>query len=326
MKMRSLCVAIALCTSSAFADEPASAPSSEAVSQPTLPQEPVPEPTPSTADPPRLPRLYVAYAPSLAARINPLGLFVGGPISVRFRLYDSDSPALKDNHVGLNIGVLLSPGLAKVGLGLELQPLTILSFNLSYDLYGFFGNFDYLQSYPSPTSESSDADMKALGSAKLNYPTYGGVLTFSTLFQIKLGPIALRSNLKLLRYDMRVRAGDTVFYDPLLDILSPAHGLTLTKDTDLLFVTKVGFAGGARYTLTTSFFSPSDYVPGEAQTNANVIHRIGPFLAYTFFDKQGAHRFNTPTLVLIAQWHIVHRWRVAPLPWIALAFLFKGII
>jgi hypothetical protein len=256
---------------------------------------------------------------------------VGGPIGLHYRLYDSKNPALRSNLVGLNLTLLASPALVKTGLELVVQPLSVLSFGLSYEVLGFFGNFDFLQSFPSATSESSDADIKALGAAKLNYPGYGGVLTFSALFQVKFGPIALRSDLHLIRYDMHLRAGDTVFYDPILDILSPKNGLTITDDTDLLYVSNVGLAGGVRYTVTQSFFTAQNYAPGEAQVNPNGIHRLGPFLAYTFFDRESSKRFNAPTLVLVAQWHIVHRYRAgeqvsAALPWLALAFTFKGVI
>lgn len=287
---------------------------------------------PAEVSPPRRSRFGIAYRPGLAARINPLGLFVGGPIMLRMRLYDSDSAALKDNFVALGAIVLLSPALIRAGVGFEVQPLTILNLGLSYEVYQFFGNFDYLQSYQTPTAETADADMKALSAAGLSYKGTGGVLTFSVLFQIKFGPIAVRSNFRLFYYSMKLRAGDKVFYDPLLDIMSPGNGVSLTNDLDVLYVTKVGFAGGLRYTTSHSIFAASDYAPGEAQVNPNGIHRLGPFLAYTFFDDEQKHRyFNAPTLVLIAQWHLQHRYRrgqavSAALPWIALAFQFKGII
>ena len=57
---------------------------------------------------------------------------------------------------------------------------------------------------------------------------------------------------------------------------------------------------------------------------------IVPFLAYTFHDREDL-RFNAPTLVLISQWFVSHRYRTGQevnqgIPWVALAFQFKGIL
>ncbi|MCA9687412.1 MAG: hypothetical protein KC457_34945, partial [Myxococcales bacterium] len=58
--------------------------------------------------------------------------------------------------------------------------------------------------------------------------------------------------------------------------------------------------------------------------------RLGPALGYVFYDQpQKRARFNKPTLLLMPQWNILHRWRTgrdvsAAMPTIVIAFAFSG--
>ena len=275
-------------------------------------------------------RWSIHYRPAIAARVNPLGLFLSGNLSFRYRLYDHESIALKDNYVGIGPIAFLSPAFGRIGVAAEVQPLSILNLSASYEFIGFFRAFNFMQSYPSATAETSDRELSDLKST--SYSTYGGMLTLAAMLQGKVGPIALRSQFRAFLYNMKLRAGDRVFYDSVLDIMSPGNGWTITDDTDLLYVTTFGLAAGARYTFTHSFFGANDFAPGESQVDPNgPTHRVGPFFAYTFFDRPDAKHFNTPTLVLLAQWFIQHRYRAGQevsrgFPWIAVAFQFKGVL
>jgi hypothetical protein len=77
------------------------------------------------------------------------------------------------------------------------------------------------------------------------------------------------------------------------------------------------------------FYRDSDFLPGEAIEDPNgPIMRLGPVLAYRFFDEPG-EAFNQPTILAIVNWHLKHRWRTGldthqALPYIALAFSFSG--
>ena len=303
-------------------------PASDATSAPTSAESMV-------APPPALEpwKLHGYYRLTAAARLNPLGLFLGGTVLGRMRMYASDSAALKDNYIGFGPVLLLSPANMRVGAGLEVQPLSILQLSTSYELFAHFGSFEYLQSYPSPTYGTSDRDLRALKDARQNYAGIGGVFTLAALLQLKVGPIAVRSNLRAFYYTMRLRAGDRVWYDSILDVMSPNHGWVLTKDTDLLYVTNFGLAAGVRYTMTHSFFGAEHYEPGETPQPVlnSPTHRLGPFIAYTFFDRGERAAVNAPTLVLIVQWYMRHRYRAgqvssAGLPQLALAFTVKGVI
>jgi hypothetical protein len=288
--------------------------------------------TPTSEDAPRreIPPLHLFYRAGVATRGNPSGLFTHMAFLVRHRLYASDSLALRDNSLGVGAIGMVSPALMRGGLGVEFQPLSILQLSASYEGIYYFGTFNFMQSYATPNAVSSDRRMEELGKAGQTYATTGTVLTLAGLLQLKVGPVAVRSNVRAFHFNLRLREGDTVFYEPLLDVVAPSGGWSLSKDTDVLYVAGK-LAMGLRYTLTHSYYRPEHYAAGDQDLGLNpTINRVGPFLAYTFHDREDL-RFNAPTLVLISQWFVSHRYRAGQevhqgIPWVALAFQFKGIL
>ncbi|HYO51898.1 hypothetical protein [Archangium sp.] len=277
-----------------------------------------------------IPPLHTFYRVGVAARVNPSGLFTNLTFQVRYRLYESESPALKDNFVSVGPVVFASPALLRGGIGVEFQPLSVLQLSASYEGIYWFGNFNYLQSFPSPNADASDRRLAELGGAGgTSYASSGTVLTLAALLQLKVGPIVVRSNPRFFSFNLKLRDGDRVFYEPVTDVVIPNGGWATSNDADLLYLAG-RLTVGLRYSTTGSFFRPQDYPAGETDTGLNpTIHRVGPFLAYTFYDKPD-RLFNAPTLVLISQWFLRHRYRTGAevsqaMPWIALAFQFKGI-
>ena len=274
-------------------------------------------------------RLYPFYKVGTAARVNPLGLFLNLTFQLRYRLYESDSLALKDNYIGIGPVAFASPAMMRGGLAVELQPLSVLQLSASYEGVRYMGGFDYLQSFPSPNSDASDDTLKALGEAGTNYSSSGTLLTLGALLQGKVGPLAVRTAPRLFFFDQQLREGDRVFYEPVLDITVPDSGWTLSNDADLLYLTG-GFSLGLRYTATHSYYGEEHFAPGETDLGLNpTIHRVGPFLAYTFQDDH-SRLFQAPTVALVTQWFLSHRYRTGEevsqaLPWIALAFQFRGV-
>src|SRR4051812_11155136 len=103
---------VLLWSTRSMAEEPASdavAASSEATQPSTLN-------TPDAAQPSDLinrlstpGRIHGYYSASFAIRLNPLGVFLGGSLLARTRLYMSDSAALKDNYFAAGALVFLTP-------------------------------------------------------------------------------------------------------------------------------------------------------------------------------------------------------------------------
>ena len=281
------------------------------------------------------PQHSIAYHDLAAIRINPLGLVNFARFSYRYRLFESDSDAFKQNFVGLGLATGLSPAWGRIGLMAEVQPLTILRLYAQYEVVGYYGSFDLFASFPTASANYSDTaiDDRSDMPGTENYATSGSLLTLGATLQLKVGPIAVRSLFRSYYSNFDLRTGDRVYYDQILDMLMPDEGWVVVNDLDVLAVFQAAgyrFAAGPRYTYSHAFYDESHFLPGEDASLApsNNIHRLGVLLAWTLRDNPGG-RFDRPTLVLVAQWHLKHRWRTGEdvstgLPYLALAFTFQG--
>lgn len=287
---------------------------------------------PGPADPP--PRLRVALSNLLAARVNPLGLEDQLRVGVLWRLVPRSSPLLRDNFVYLGLAPRLSPAYLKLGPSVELQPLSILNLRFTAELVQWFGTFDTLQSFPSPLDEFSDTTRRQLDDSGRSYRPSGAHLFFEPMVQLRFGPIAFRNRFSLEWFYLKLRDGDRAFYDISLDAMIQNHGLVIGNEMDLLWLQRfrrwptTQLALGARYSVVHPLYRSDAYRPGETQHNPNSQQRVGPIVAFTFFDR-GYTRFNKPTLILIASWYAKHRYRTgadvsAAVPYLVLGFAFTS--
>lgn len=288
---------------------------------------------PARADLPVRPAQRFDATQGVIGRLNPLGLVYLGKFSYQFRLYESDSPLTANNYIGVGVTPAVSPAFVRGGLVLEIQPLSILRLWASYEGVGYFGSFRVFQSFPGVTSDHSDTTLLNLDDVEATsaYSTGGTILTVGGLLQAKVGPVAARNMTRLMRPDFDLREGDRTYYDILFDVLAPDEGWFLSNDFDLLWVTDLGLTVGGRYTLTQSFYEDRHYAPGETLgENPNTpTQRIGPLIAYTFWDEKGQSAFDRPTVVLIVNWWLQHRFRTGAdvdnaIPYVALAFTVTG--
>ena len=66
---------------------------------------------------------------------------------------------------------------------------------------------------------------------------------------------------------------------------------------------------GARYTMVKPFYSRGDFAPTDFSARENNDHhRVGPLVAFTFFD-HGFETFNRPTALVLVNWYADHRFR-----------------
>lgn len=279
------------------------------------------------------PQHRLVYRNLSVVRLNPLGLLDEARISYRYRLYRSESLALRDNFVSVGLAPALSPAFGRLGVVVELQPLSILQLWGMYEFIANVGTFRQLQSFPSASSNFSDTELNALdalaaGDVRRPYANAGTQLTLGATLQFKLGPVVARSLFRLVRPDMTLREGDSVFYDIYYDVLAPNRGWYFVNDADVLYQTGRGLTLGLRWASSHAFYGPSHFSPGEPQVNPNTTHRLGPVVAYTFAEQDGA-RFNSPTVLLMVNWWLAHRYRTgadssAFFPYLALGFSFSG--
>jgi hypothetical protein len=286
---------------------------------------------PAFAEPPPRQAPTLTYDNLLAVRMNPLG--GGDELRLRYRipLYGSDRAVLAQNFFGIAPAVMVAPAFVKLGLGVELAPLSVLHFYAGYEPTAYFGDLGALHSYPSANADygSGAFDKSPSTAGATTYAAFLHQVVLSGTLQLAYRGFAFRSTLKALYVSAGTRNGDPVFYDTLYDVLLPKNGWMLQSDTDLLYVSKIRLTAGVRFSLLHTWYPASAFLPGEATDNPNTpISRIGPLVAYTFFERHhGA--FDAPTLVLVTGWYLEHRYRTGELvsqgiPFVTLGFMFKG--
>lgn len=275
-------------------------------------RDPVAEPTAPPAStqpqpPPLVARHRLVYSNLLVLRVNPLGLEDRFTLGYNYRLYNKTSALFRDAYFGVAFSPTFSPSITRIGAQIDFAPLTILRLRGGYYLASWYGS-DRFKAHPYATPNAAYGPDTL--SMEKGYTTFGGQAELSALFQIKIKMIALRNEVTFYHNNIRLPTGSDVFYDLRHDVVVPGRGWFLTNDSDLLFVSKFGLNAGVRNSLVHVFYPSSVYSPGEDITvNPNTpMDRIGPVLTYTFFDRP-EKRFNKPTLVLAAQWWIMHRYR-----------------
>lgn len=256
-----------------------------------------------------------------AIRLNPLGLETRARLGLQKRLYPSDEPISHNNFVFFGAYPRLSPASAYATVGGEIQPLSIFNLRGTVGVQKYFGTFGSLQSFVSPDRGYSDHALDELATMPGFEPQSATVFhaSLQPLIQMRLGPIAVRALLQLDYWDMKLRTGDTVAYEPTLDTLLPDGGLTLATDTDLLYTGRPGLAIGLRHSWIHPIYESKHFAdpalsPAEneqardAFDSRNSHQRLGLFAAYTLRDR-GPSAFNKPTIILIASWYLTHRYR-----------------
>ena len=301
------------------------------------------DPSPALAvDPPAQHR--IVYNANVAARVNPLGLFLFGDLMLAERLFRSRDVLLAQNHFAIGLSPQISPAFARVGLKAELQPLTIFKVWATYDVGGWFGSFGFLQSFKSPNEDWSDGGHDRLERNGINpQAAMGRNLVLGSQFQFKLGNIAIRNIMRAQQNYWQLDktrenldgsvTSQPIYYDSVFDVpVMVDGGWLVTNDLDLFyFFNNSRFIAALRYNWTRAIYNDTAWenVPDGEARKSNIIHRIGPAAGYTFKSKGPG--FQDPTLFLVLNWYVKHEWRTGAdvhgaIPYIALAYLMKGDI
>ncbi len=347
-----ICGLLLLASSVALADEPPPAQKQPWTKTDNRPPEPSPSPnlslglsSPPPAQVPRdkwglptvpgpivgIPAFRLVMSTQLALRYNPLGLELFQRMGMQQRLYSSEKAFFRDNYIYFGLNPKFSPVYARVGPAIEVQPISMLNVRVTMEMVTFFPVLGYTTSYASPSANYSDTARDVSEAQKLNYGPRGYHLMIEPTLALRAGPLVVRAKLGVEYWRMNLKNGDRVWYEPQLDTLLPANGWVLSQDYDLLYLTRFKFVAGLRYTLVMPLYDADDVAAGDSIAGlkkSNSIHRLGPLFAYTFFDK-GLAKFNRPSLILLAQWHVGHRFRTgadvsAGMPLIALVFAFQS--
>ena len=95
-----------------------------------------------------------------------------------------------------------------------------------------------------------------------------------------------------------------------------------------------GLTIGVRYTTLHAMYSATAYQPGDipmdgAPPNYNTpTHRIGPLIAFSLWEARH-RRINGPTVFVLAQWWLDHRYRAGQqvnqaIPYLVIGLSFRG--
>ena len=277
-----------------------------------------------------LPLHQLFYKNQMGVRVNPLGLEDRFNIGYRLRLYDNPGLLWRDAHIGLDLGVTISPAIGRVGATLTIKPIAVMKLTATSNFVTYFGNLDYMQSFDSASAEHSEDIINKGSDAEENYSSMGFEGKLRAELLVKVGPVVLRTDTNFIYTDMDLTAGDPVYYHIGQDIMLPDAGWFLTNDTDLVFLTDFGLIAGLRASTVHSFYDESHFLPGESTENLNTpTFRAGPLVAYTFDNEPGG--FKKPTAVLMVNWWFKHRYRTGvevsqALPYMLLGFIFEGDI
>lgn len=256
------------------------------------------------------PKEQLRYDSLTVARLNPLGLISRNDMTYRWRLFDSDSDIAKNNYFGVGALMVVSPAFFRVGPTIEFQPLSIFEVSVAYETFSYFGTFDFAQSFQFVEDDFSDSALDAIGDDPEQgaYSTFGTQFTLTSIFRFKVGPIAARNTFRLMQAEFDIREGDQLLYDPVWDLLIPNGGWFMNNDVDLLVFIGERLKLGARWTFATSFYRDRDFNPGGPGEDINgATNRVGPAMTYTFPSK--SKLFKDPTLVVVANWWVEHRFR-----------------
>ncbi len=265
-----------------------------------------------------------------ALRLNPIGLFNTSQVGYQIPLSQSDSPLFKGTYAKIAFAPSLSPAFGRWGVLAEVMPVSILRLSVLGEYVTYFGTFNFLQSFESPSDDFSDTAIKDLGASadatEQGYSATGKAVTFGALLQGKVGNIAARVAYRGIYQQMNVRDGDNVYYDPFLDILAPKSGWIHTADTDVLKLDEE-WTYGLRHTFVATSYDGVVASPGAEADENTPTHRVGPLISKKLQTSEGS-RISNPSAFLLVQWWLSHRYRTGAevsqaMPLIAAGYTFN---
>src|SRR5262249_35103064 len=152
------------------------------------------------------------YSGTAFLQMNPRALALGVRAQYRQALGAGSSWAVP-------AGLPPAPGgLLRPNLGLDLQPFDFLSLGAGYAASYYFG-FLKARSYPSPHSDYGSGILSSpQDGPNASYTLLVHQLNLNATLQGPIGPIVARSATRAVRSFADLHGGDTVFYDPALDV------------------------------------------------------------------------------------------------------------
>lgn len=181
-------------------------------------------------------------------------------------------------------------------------------------------------------SEHSDDVLKEGTDAGRNYATTGTQFVAGGRLQAKVGSIAIRDTFDFYWSRNDLHDGDRVFYDPRLDVLVGNGGWHVENDFDVVWMGQGGWLAGLRGHLSHAWYDANDRLSGDdSDDNPNTPSLRAGLIGGYIFETDTGPMFQKPTVLLILNWYLAHRYRDGSdvsqaLPYIGVAFRFGGTL
>ena len=273
--------------------------------------------------------LRLTYSNLSVLRVNPQGLQNDWKAEARVDLYGDDPGILlEEGHFLVGPTLYTTPAFVRAGGRVGIRPLAILYVEGRMDWMGSFGTFNHVLGFPDLNGDGSDTGLKELQDAGESIRTTGRITTLTGELRGKVGPVVARSKAAWIHTAMDLLDEDRFWYEGINDVFMPANGWGLHVDTDLLWMDGSPWVAGVRHTVDTVFVDAETQEGTSNPERLEANHRVGPFFAFTWFDRPG-EAFNKPTIAVIVNWHLTHPYRAGQhsaqsLPYALIAFAFQG--
>jgi len=271
------------------------------------------------------------YRSLLAARVNPLGAAWDVITGYRFGFRFKPGKLFNDAHLGLKVQVTAAPGFVRGGPRIEFAPLAVFKLTAAYHYVRYRGLTGRLVAYPTPTAEFDDSSRREIVRDVGGLAASGHYLLLGGLLQARIKGFAVRNEVQAYYAALDLDDEQRVYYEQISDVMQPNRWWSLVNDLDALYLFRSGLTLALRYTVAHPFYTEEHFRLGEGQVQPNgPTHRLGPGLIYTLYD-QKERRFNRPTVALLVQWWVRHRYRTGAdvhpaIPCAVLAVWFEGTL
>ena len=199
---------------------------------------------------------------TVAASVNNLGLYNGFELSLRWPLSASKSALKKDAHFSVGLSQTATPAYARLGLWLELSPLSVLDVRAGVEPAFYFGTFSSLASFAS-YGDSFDDDARR-GRAAAGF---AGRIYISPTVKMRLGRFVAASSADFERWKSNARG--PLFYEPARDTLLRTSGDSMLTASSVL-LREAAFTTGGK--LSYGFIHQLTYVDNAPR---NRVQRLG---------------------------------------------------
>jgi hypothetical protein len=175
---------------------------------------------------------HVQTRQTLGAAVNPIGVQASLERAWSRKLGRSQTPLQKEAHLAFGLAERLTPAYNRVGVWLELAPLSIVEVQVGIEPVVYFGTFKSLLAFDGYAAPFDDDTRDARGSQATS--ALAGRAYVAPTFKLKLGRVVARGHAEL---EWWTAAGvGPYFYEPGRDTLLRASGDgMLVTETALLW-------------------------------------------------------------------------------------------